>query len=100
MKAKQAAIDLEIQIKVDHVDAIMHNRVFDFERAEEAQKQVERDEQMKAEAIEQAVMNAERDAVSAEKKRLKDIEIAIYEEKAKALRKKQVEAEEKVFKPL
>ncbi len=94
-KAAEEAKALAIQIEDDHEFAIMHDKIVDVEKAEAAAKQHERDEQLKADAIEQAVIDAERSAIAAEEKRLRDIEQATENERARINAEVERLAEEK-----
>jgi len=79
-KAIKEAEELAIQIEIDHADAIMYNKVYAAEKAELLAAQNKRDEDIKAEAIEQATAKAERYAVEAEEKRLHDVKQAKQEQ--------------------
>jgi len=61
-KAVQAAKDLIIQIDNDHDEALLINKVFAFERAEEIRVQAERDDAIRKEAAEAATLRAEQSA--------------------------------------
>lgn len=75
-KAIEDAKALKIQIEDDHESAIMQNKVYDMEKNEAAVNQLIRDEEIRAEAVKQAKIDAERDAAEAEEKRLHDVEQA------------------------
>jgi len=64
-KTVQAAKDLIIQIANDHDEAILFNKVFAFERAEQIRIQAERDDLIRKEASEQATQRAEQVALEA-----------------------------------
>ena len=75
-KAIREAKELAIQIKIDHEDAIQYNKVHAFEKAEAIRSQKERDDKLKAEAIEQATADAFEREEQAELKRVRDVEQA------------------------
>jgi len=78
-KELQAAKDLAFQMPIDHAEAVLLNRMFDFEKAEKIREQKERDEEIARKATEDAerkLSQAKIDAENAEKQRIKDVEYA------------------------
>lgn len=68
-KAVQAAKDLIIQIANDHDEALLMDRIFEFDHIEEIRIQAERDDLIRKEATTQAEIKAAKDAEEIEYQR-------------------------------
>lgn len=111
-KALQAAKDLAFQLPLDHEEALLMNKMIDFEKAEKIREAKERDERIAAEARKQAEVEkqeaeeraeqaekdrilaeakAKRDAKEAEAKAIKDAELAAIEAE-KAIKQAAIDA--------